>query len=154
MPVYNNDPTKVTANAVVLPKDDYEFIIGSPKSFAKKNDDGVTIKNYGIRYPIIVAGGPFDGQKPYPAVLYQHNPESESFSKQFLMAALGYDKGRDEEKRFDEASRGKDWSFDTDTGACGDAWNELTGKIIVGSFDTKMGDNQNEQQVINGWRKI
>lgn len=155
MPVYNSDPSKVVANFEILPKDDYEFIIGSPKAFDKKETDNTTVKNYGVRVSVTVASGPMQGKKGQPVNLYQHNDGSLAFSKQFQMAALGYDKGRNEEIRFDNDYKGKDWSFDTDTGACGDAWNELTGKRIIGTLDIGVNPTTGDpQQVVNGWRKI
>lgn len=153
MPTYNNDPTKVAASFAVLPKDSYELIIGTPKAFFKGGQNGKA-DNYGIRCPLTVATGQFAGTRGVPANLYQHTQDAESYSKQFIMAALGYDKGRDEERRFDNDMKGADWSFDTDTGAVGDAWRQLEGKRIIGDYDVKLGDNQQEQQNVLGWRRL
>lgn len=155
MPVFNNDPSKVSAGFTVLPKDDYELIIGSPKAFFKTGQNGKA-DNYGVRFPLTVASGPYQGKKSVPANLYEHTEDAQSFGKQFKMAALGYGKGREEEERFDKDQAGKDWSFDTDSGACGDAWNEMTGKRVVGSYDIQIATDGsgNEQQKVLGWNKL
>lgn len=151
MPRYENDPTKVTASFEVLPKDDYEFIVGEPKSFYRINNAGNP--SYGVRYPLTVGSGPMQGKKS-SQVCYEQSEGAIAMGKQFRLAVLGYDKGRSEEQRFDKDYAGKDWAFDTDDNSVGDAWRELTGKRVVGSFDVAMGTNGEEQQDVKGWRKI
>lgn len=152
MPIYNNDPSKVVATFEVLPKDDYEFIIGEPKAFEKTGDKGV---NYGVRFPLTVATGPMEGKKGSPVSCYQHTEGAQQYSKGFLMAAAGFGKGRAEEQRFDSEAAGKDWSFDTESGQCGDAWRELTGKRVVGIYDIELNPQTGEQQQkVVGFRKL
>lgn len=152
MPIYNNDPSKVVAGFTVLPKDSYEFIVGEPKAFEKTGQKGV---NYGVRFPLVVATGPMEGTKAQPHVCYEHTQDAEAFGKQFKMAALGFGKGREEEKRFDKEYGGKDWSFDTDSGGVGDAWREMVGKRVIGDYDIGINPNSGEeQQKVLGWRKL
>lgn len=152
MPVYNNDPSKVVASFEVLPKDDYEFIIGEPKAFEKTGEKGL---NYGVRIPLTVATGPMEGKKSQPQVCYEHTEGAQMMGKQFKMAALGFGKGRAEEQRFDKEYGGQDWSFDTDSGGCGDAWREMTGKRVIGAYDIGINaQSGEEQQKVAGWRKL
>lgn len=148
MPRFENDPTKVSASLEVLPKDMYEFIIGEPKSFHRINAAGNP--SYGIRFNLTVADGAAKGKKILFNT-YQQSEGAQAIGKQFVMAALGYGKGRAEEVRFDTDFAGKDWSFDTDTGACGDAWREVVGKRVVGNLEVKIDNNGNEQQDYKGW---
>lgn len=152
MPIYNNDPSKVVATFEVLPKDDYELIVGEPKAFEKTGQNGV---NYGVRYGVTVGSGAMEGKKGQPVSCYQHSEGAQQFSKGFIMAALGFGKGRAEEQRFDAEYGGKDWSFDTDSGQVGDAWRELTGKRVIGSYDIELNPNSGEQQQkVNGYSKL
>jgi hypothetical protein len=154
MPVFRNDPTAVSAGFTILPRDDYEFIIGNAKAFYKTGQNGKA-DNHGVRYGLVVASGPMEGKKSAPFNGYQHSEDAQGFTKQFLMAALGYDKGREEEARFDADQKGKDWGYDTDSGSVGDAWQELVGKRIVGSYDIGINTETGaEQQKVLGWRKI
>lgn len=151
MPRFENDPTKVKASFEVFPKDDYEFVVGEPKSFYRINQAGNP--SYGIRFPLVIGTGAMEGKR---AVFntYQQSEGAQAMGKQFVMAVLGYGKGPAEEKRFDNDFAGMDWSFDTDTGAVGDAWRTVTGKRVIGSLDVRMGDTGDEQQDYKGWRKL
>jgi hypothetical protein len=148
MPRFEGDPTKVSASLEVLPKDMYEFLIGEPKAFYRTNKAGNP--SFGIRFQLTVAEGNAKGKKVLFST-YQQSEGAQAIGKQFVMAGLGYGKGRAEEARFDEDFRGKDWSFDTDTGACGDAWREVVGKRIVGNLEVRMQDDGNESQDFKSW---
>lgn len=154
MPIYNNDPSKVVATFEVLPKDDYEMIVGEPKAFFKPGSDGKA-DNYGVRFPVTVASGPMEGKKGQPVNCYQHTDGAQQYSKGFQMAAAGFGKGRAEEQRFDAEAAGKDWSFDTDSGQCGDAWREFTGKRVIAIYDIELNkDTGEQQQKVVGYRKL
>lgn len=153
MPRFEPDPSKVSATIDILDKDDYEFIIGTAKSFAAMNDNG-SVKNHGVRYPIEVAEGTSKGKKQFQTC-YQHTPGSEAFSKQFLMAAYGYDVTPAGEKEFDRDFAGKDWSYDTDSGSVGEVWRGIEGKRVIGSAD--IGTNKNTgdpMQQFKAWRPL
>lgn len=151
MPRYENDPTKVAASIEVFPKDDYEFIIGEPKSFERTNAKGN--QSYGVRFPVQVAEGDYAGKRTV-FTTYQQSDGARQMEKRFLMAALGYGSKREDEKQFDIDFAGKDWGIDTDTGAVGDMYREVVGKRVVGSLDVRMGDDGSEQQNFAGWRAL
>lgn len=152
MPRYEYDPSKTAASIEVFPKDDYEFIVGQGKAFAKEENG--QIKNFGVRFAITIADGQFKDKRTV-FTCYLHNDGSQSMTKRFQMACLGYGKGQSEEKRFDAEQVGKDWGIDTDTGAVGEAWQELTGSRVIGSLDVGKNTNTDEpQQQFKSWRPI
>lgn len=149
---YQYDPSKASASIEVFPKDDYEFIVGKPKSFAKVEGDSV--KNFGVRFALTIADGQFKDKKTV-FTCYLHNDGGQSMTKRFQMACLGYGKGKAEEDKFDLEQTGKDWDFDPESGECGEAWNEMAGARIVGSLDVGKNTNNDEpQQQFKAWRPI
>lgn len=151
MPRFEPDPTKVSATIEILDKDDYEFLIESAKTFMRKNRKGED--SYGIRYLLSVAAGRKKGTK-IPYSLYQQSDGAQSMAKQFLMAAYGFPQSKVGEKQFDEATAGADWSFDTDSGALGDAWRRPVGKRVMCAVDMKIDEMGNPQQVWSKWRPL
>ena len=151
MPRFEHNPSAVTTSIEVFPKDDYEFVIGEPKTFFGQNAKGND--SYGVRLPLTIGSGDYQGKRTIMSLYFQ-SEGAQSMAKQFQMAVLGYGKGRAEEQRFNADWGGKDWSFDTDTGSVGDAWRELVGQRVIGSLDTRMGDNGDEQQQFKGWRPL
>lgn len=149
MPRYEASPAAVTSSIEVFPKDDYLVVIGEPKPFERTAKAGH--QSYGLRVSCTIKEGEFEGKRTV-ATLYMHNEGSQSMTKQFQMAALGYGKGRAEEQRFNAEWGSKDWSFDTDSGAVGDAWRELTGKLVIVSLDQQINEQGDEQQQFKGWR--
>lgn len=143
---FDFNPTEVSAGFPVFDKGAYQFVIGEPKSFYKAATDPAKKDNYGVRYVLKVNDG-VDKDKKFIQNCFMHTPESAGFSKQFMMAALGYKK--DEEKRFDEEQGGQDWSYDPDNNSCGDGWHQLKGHVVEIEFDTPKidattGDKQNK----------
>ena len=154
MPTFDFDPSKVTASFEVFPKGDYEIQIGEPKSFIRKAGQDQH-DSYGIRYPFVIKLPTEFENKRGVHTCYYHNEGSQGVSKQFIMAVMGYGKGRQEEERFDREVRGKDWAFDPNTGAVGDMYRELTGKRVIVSFDTqKNKETGEEQQNVKGFRAL
>lgn len=155
MPRYESNPAAVRSSLEIFPTDDYNFIIGEPKSFQGETKNGKNKGNinYGVRISLTVADGDFKGKR-YIKTLYEHNEGSQSVGKQFKMAALGYGKGQEEEARFDADWGGKDWSFDTDTASVGDAWREMSGKRVTGSLEKEIATDGSgtESQKEKGWR--
>ena len=151
MPRFEHNPSAVTTSIEVFPKDDYEFTIGEPKTFFRQNAMGND--SYGVRIPLTIATGDYSGKRTLMSLYFQ-SEGAQSMAKQFQMAALGYQRGRNEELRFNEEWGAKDWSFDTDAGSVGDAWRELVGGRIVGSLDVSMSDTGDEQQQFKGWRPL
>src|SRR5688572_10613127 len=85
---FDFNPSDVTVGFKVFDKGSYELEIGEPKAFLGQGKDG-RADNYGVRYMCKIADGPNKGQK-YMVNCYMHTEESQAFSKQFLMAALGF----------------------------------------------------------------
>lgn len=151
---YEADLTNVVAGFAILEKGEYELAIGEPKSFERPNRAGVL--TYGVRYPLVVAEGPEKGSKVMFTV-YTHTPDGMSFGKPFVMAALGYKSGdRNVEKQFDAKFKGSDWGFDTESGATGDMWREVTGKRVMATVDVSLSkeDGITQQQQWKGFRPL
>lgn len=156
MPRYEFDPSKVAATIEVFPKGDYEFQVGEPKSFIRKNKKNED--SFGIRFPLTIMedmnGGHAKGKRTVNTG-YQHSECAQAMTKQFVMAVLGYEGNQAGEKMFDAEQAGKDWSFDPDTGAVGDAWRQVTGKRVVGSLDVgKNEETGDPQQQFKKWINI
>lgn len=136
---YEPDLSKVQATFEFFSKGQYEFAIGEPKSFEQTTKTGARAgeQSIGVRYPISLAEDTNGHKKGARNTIncYIHSDGAMSFSKQFLMAALGYKVNSAGEKQFDEDTRGRDWSIDPETGACGDVWREATGKHIMITAD-------------------
>lgn len=152
MPRFEPNPASVVTSIEVFPKDDYEFIIGEPKTFFRQNQKGED--SYGIRISLSIGAGDYEKKRTLVSLYFQ-SEGAQSMAKQFQMAALGYAKGRAEEQRFDKDWGAKDWSFDTDSGGVGDAWRELVGQRVIGSLDVSINNNTgDEQQNFKGWRPL
>lgn len=152
MPRFVSDPTKDTAGFPILPKGDYEVRIGEPKPFYGEGNNGV---NHGVAYLLTVekADDPsLVGSKIYQRC-YQHSQGAKDFCKSFIIAAAGYN--ANEERTFNEAANGADWSYDTDSGEVGEAWRLLSGKTVIVSLSIgKNKQTQADQQNIDGWRPL
>lgn len=154
MPKFEFDPSTVVASIEVFPKGEYEFQVGEPKSFLRQAGEDKH-DSYGIRYSLVIKlPDEYNGKRTVFSTYYQ-SEGSQAMAKQFMMAVLGFDKGREAEKRFDEEMRGKDWSFDPQTGSVGDAYRELTGKRVIGSLDqTKNANTGDPMQQFASWRPL
>ena len=142
-PRYEFDPTKVSVSFATLDKDTYEMQVGEPKAFVRTNAEGN--ESIGIRFPLTVKGGNFDGKRPQPHTAYLTNEGSESFTKAFLMAVLGFSRSTEGEEAFNDEMRGSDWSYDPKTGAVGDAWRKATGKRVLIDVDVEPALDKNKQ---------
>lgn len=154
MPNYAYNPTAVTSNFEVAPKGDYTITFGKPKAFVSKEQDG-TVKNYGIRFPFVFESGEMTGKKGI-FTAYLHNEGSQSMTKRFQMACLGYGGTSEEEKRFNVQDGLKDWgSFDPETGEVGEAWKQFEGSSVIASVDVQPNKNTSEpQQQFKSWRPL
>lgn len=151
------DPTKVVASLEVFPKGEYEFIVGTPKAFIKTAAQGTEKEHqsYGIRYPLTIAQPDEYATKRSIFSTYYQSEGAQSMAKQFMMACLGYAKGKPEEERFDRDMRGLDWRFNPNTGAVGEAYRDLEGKRVIGQLDVQKNINTgDDMQNFKGWRTI
>lgn len=157
MPRYDFNPEAVTATIEVLPKGDYEFIVGEPKSFMRKNRKGED--SYGIGFPLVLAEDA-NGKRKGTRIFfntYQQSEGAQAIAKQFLMAVHGYKRTEEDEKKFNAEFAGKDWGFNTDDKSVGDAWMSAKGKRVKGSLDVGINEeNGNQTQQFNAgcWSPI
>lgn len=152
MPTFNFDPSSASATLEVLPKGDYEVIIGEPKPFLREGEKGT---NYGVYYSLKVLNGPHK-DKTIVTNLYMHTPGAGSYAKQFQMAALGYARNTASEREFDAIHAGDDWTFGVDPNVIGDGWRALMGKRIVVSLDTQPNKDRPDEltQQFKGYRPV
>jgi len=155
MPRYEPDLSKISATFELFSKGEYEFGVGEPKGFEQTTKTGKNAgqQSIGVRYPIVL-GEETNGHKKgskNSINCYIHNDGSMGFSKQFLMACLGYAINNAGERQFDEDFRGRDWSVDTETGAVGDVWREATGKRVIITAD--LGTNPTTGEPSNQFGK-
>lgn len=159
MPRYTHDPASVQASLSVLPKDEYEFVVGRPRAFERTASKGH--QSYGVRFPLTT----LDGKRSVFSI-YLHSEGAAAMGKRFQIAASGYDVNEANEKRFDQESAGKDFSYDTDTGEVGEGWGEYEGVHVVCDVDVQpakdaSGAEQKDtqgnpimQQVWGVWRPL
>lgn len=146
---YEYDPSKTQATIEVLEKGDYEFLIGEPKSFIRKNKKNED--SYGIRFPLTAEGK----TKPVYYTCYLHSEGAQGMTKRFQMAAMGFKNNKTDEARFDAEVIGMDWNFDPEAGTVGEAWRKFTGKRVVGSVDVSPNTETGEpQQNWKSWRPV
>lgn len=154
---YEADLTKVSAGIPVFPKGDYEFTVGTPKAFKRKGKKG---ENWGVGLNVtcveVLDGDPaYKGKKSYIS-LFMHSEGAQGFSKQTVMALYGYTtdpKSENNEQAFNEKFAGEDWSYDPESGKCGDIYKNLEGKRFQCPLDSRTNpdDDSQLQQV---WGKI
>lgn len=154
MPRYDFDPSKISSTITVLPKDDYEFVVGEPKPFIYQVKSTGADK-YGVRFPLTVAEGPATGKR----VFFSADQDSDigrQVSKAFMMAACGYGRTEDEENRYNAETADKDFSFDTDTSMVGDGWRMAMGQRVVCSLDINVDkqDASKQYQKFGTFRKL
>jgi hypothetical protein len=153
-PRFEFDPTTVVASMEVFPKGEYEFQIGEPKSFLRQAGEDKH-DSFGVMYPLVIKlPSEYDGKRTVFSTYYQ-SEGSQAMAKQFMMAVLGYGKGKPEEDRFDRDMRGKDWSFDPETRSVSDVYRELSGKRVIGTLDVSKNTNTGDpQQQFKSWRPL
>jgi hypothetical protein len=132
MPRYEFDPSQDNAVTLVLPKDDYEFVVGEPKSFQRKNAKNED--SFGVRYPLTVAEGQYQGKRIFYSTYYQ-SQGGRDMAKVFLMAVNGYPRNAEGEEGFNEEFKGADWAFNPEDTSVGEAFRSVVGKRVRGSLD-------------------
>lgn len=135
MPRYTADPTSVSASITILPKDDYLFKIGRPKSFERTAAKGH--QSYGVRFPLTVVDGPQKG-KTVLYSLYLHSEGGQSMGKRFQMAVAGFTVNQANEAEYNEQVSGLDWTFDPEDGSVGAGFAEYEGKHIECDLGVEM----------------
>jgi hypothetical protein len=143
-PVYNHDPTQVTAALAILPKDDYLFVIGRPKSFERTARAGH--QSYGIRFPLTVVDGPQKGKKALYSI-YLHSDGGAQMAKRFQLAVQGMVVNEKDEEAFNIWAAGSDWSYNPEDGTVGAAWAKYEGTHIQAALDVEMIKNEKDEDV-------
>lgn len=141
---FNFNPDSVSASFDVLAPDEYEMIVGEPKAFQRKKSEGDG-ESIGIRFPLTVAEGPDKGKKAL-FNFYMTSDGAQAIGKQFLIAAYGMKRDKNGEQEFNAAFRGADWSYDTSTGACGDAWNTFKGLRVRAALSVRDYNGTTQQE--------
>lgn len=154
-PAFNFDPTALQVALGAFTKGRYQFEVVSAKSYSRQKKDGAgnPIADsvvQGIYYGLKCVGAPegqesLVGQRQLLNAMV-HNEGSLGFSKQFVMAALGYN-SRDinSENEFNKKFAGLSWSLDFATGGVGDMWSAPKGHVL--SIECDIGvDNQGAPQ--------
>jgi hypothetical protein len=147
MPRFEHDPSEVSAVISVFPKEEYEFLVGEPSAFYNAGKEGKQ-DNYGVRYKMTVAEDKGSVKKNEFSFYncFEHTEGSRGFGKQYRMAVLGFPVTKQGEAAFDAKYKGSDWSIDTDSKACGDAWRDLTGKRVRAVVDVGINTTTGEPQ--------
>lgn len=143
-PRFEPDLTAVAANLDLFEKGSWEFSIGEPKSFSRENEKGQL--SVGVRYPLALSEEK-DGHKKNAKQLfscYIHTEGGMTFSKRFIMAALGFKNNTQSEREFDEQFKGADWGIDPDTQAVGDVWRQPAGRRVIASCEIGTNPNTGE----------
>lgn len=148
MAKFGFNPANVDASIPILPKDQYEFILGDPVAFIGKAIEEGSDKeqNHGVRFPLVVAEGDKKGKRIFFNG-YQHSEGARSFTKGLQMTALGYKlRDADEEARFNTDHANDDWSYDPDTKTCGEGWHAMKGQRVLITIDIGASPNGGQQQ--------
>ena len=158
MPRYEATPSEVSASFGILPAGELELIIGEPKTYVRipKEGNDKDEGDYGLGFPVtVVKPTAHAGEKGYFNAS-QGNDIGKAISKQFTMAALGFEINKENENRFNEKYKDADWSFDTDTKQVGEAWMKLKGQhVIVESSSTMAKDGSGKEfQKFSKWRPV
>lgn len=143
MPDFNYNPAAVSSGFQVFPKDSYEVVLGEPKTFYRPGK-GDKADNYGIMFISKIAEGKYAGKK-IAINCMMHTEDSQGFSKQYQMAALGFIP-RKQDDEFDAAHMGDDWSFNTDTQRIGDGWMAMKSQRIIMDLDVGINPDTKEEQ--------
>ena len=131
MPQYQPDFSSVAAGFELLPEGIYEFKVGVGKTFEKNHPKSGLSHGVGFLLEVteILEGGSSDalGKKAYFRCRCQ-DETAMSFSKQFVMAVLGY--SLKDERTFNSERGDADWSYDTEDNSLGELWQELAGGTV------------------------
>ena len=150
-PVYNPDPSQVSAFFHIFSKGDYLFDVGEGKPFEGVNAEGKP--NAGVRYPLTCTrvlgdGDPTALKKKQMFTCYVHSDGAVSFSKRFQMGCLGFNGDSEGEQAFNEEIQGEDWRIDPDPTApyLGSMWQKISNTSVIISCDVQMDDDGKKQQ--------
>lgn len=136
-PRYPGNPaTDSMATFTLFPKGTYEFTISSSKAFESKDSQTGDVKNYGVRQTLICESeGAYKGKK-LTFTHYRHTEGGRGISKNFLMAAYGFEVEDTNEEEFNELVAGYDWGFDPESSFVGEGWSKTHGSRVILVLDS------------------
>lgn len=154
MPRFTPD-TNVRATTRVFDRGDYRLAIERHTPIIREKDDGSIAA--GVLYGIKMVGkldakgkvtDEHAGEDVTPFTCWMHSSGAQSFTKRFLMAALGYKK--EDEDKFDKdywSNPKKDFTIDgtPEDASAGAAWEEAVGNQFVATLDKRIWNNQEQQ---------
>ena len=158
-PNFQPDFADVKAGFRTLDRGEYELALGQPKGFAYTKDDGTEVA--GVRIPANVVGqvmadgsmdDKYEGDAVAPIRLYLHTEGAFRMTKQFLLAANGYDIS-DEDTADSEFFSEADFSFEVDEETdeerpnvdLGATWDALKGNRVRVTADIQMYNDRPSQ---------
>ncbi|MCP4902596.1 MAG: hypothetical protein GY906_37000 [bacterium] len=155
------DMAEVTAGFYMLDVAEYIFEIGKPKCIFYTKEDGTDVA--GARLPLKVLGrvandGSLEeidgvtGKQTAPMRLYVHTEGAFGFTKQLILAAMGYSI-REEKQANEEYFEGTDFSVDVNDddednieASLGASWAQLEGKKVRLTADKGINPASKEEQ--------
>ena len=158
-PNFTPDFADVKAGFRTLDRGEYELILGAPKGFAYTKDDGTEVA--GVRFPANVAAqvmsdgsldDKYEGDSVSPVRLYLHTEGAFRMTKQFLLAANGFEISQEDEADT-EFFADADFSFEVDEDSdeerpevtLGAAWEALKGNRVRVTADIQMYNDKPSQ---------
>ena len=158
-PNFQPDFADIKAGFRTLDRGEYELLLGAPKGFAYTKDDGTEVS--GVRVPVNVVGqvmsdgsidDKYEGDSVSPIRLYLHTEGAFRMTKQFLLAANGYEIS-DEDTADSEFFKGADFGFEVNEESederpdvtLGAAWGLLKGNHVRVTADIQMYNDKPSQ---------
>jgi hypothetical protein len=150
--IFNFDPTAVQVALGSFEKGRRTFEVTSVKGYSRTKKDASGAPKFpeekvlGIYFGLkCIDPTHRDQRQIYNGMV--HTEGSVGFTKQFLMAALGYNpRDMNSENDFNKTFAGIGWSIDFETGACGETWMKAKGRLVSLETDIQVDTNGNPQQ--------
>lgn len=151
MPKFTPNLSEIAAGIPILDKGEYEFSIGEVKGTIQNvMTDGVPVATEVVRTSLKIESGESFVGKNIPHSFMPSNEYGAQFTKQFIMAANGFD--LKQEAEFNEQFADGDlWSLDSENGVLGDAWKSIQGKKIRANV-TQYADKKDPSVIRNNFK--
>lgn len=140
---YTWDATKSSVTFENYPKGDYEMTVGDPKAFLYERKDGKP-DSRGVRYAMRIVGGEYDG-KPASFSAFFGDDGANSWLKQLLMSANGFEIDKKGEREFEAWAASQNLNIDFDALTLGEGWHTPVGKNVIASLDLVVNKNDPEK---------
>jgi hypothetical protein len=153
MPRFAPDMEGTRATTRIFERGEYEIELKKPTGRVYVKDDGTEVANityFATMIGKIKADGKlddeFEGEDVSPIRMYAHTEGAFRMTKQFLMAAYGYN--RDEEDVFNkEVGKEKDWTLDgeEDETIIGSGYSDVAGNRVRVTLDKEKYEGREQQ---------